>query len=75
MAMNWIKVKNVSPNSERKVLLGAFGEVPHYAIGVLGGCKNAPEIAVEGEGGRRFSVSATHWCELTEPSTIGGQHG
>ncbi|MCP3702305.1 MAG: hypothetical protein GY954_05150 [Alteromonas sp.] len=65
--MNWIEIKDVTPNTPRQVLLGEFEQVNHYAIGELGGVKNAPEIAVEGKGGRIFAVRATHWCELVAP--------
>jgi hypothetical protein len=65
--MNWIEIKDVSPNSPRKVLLGVFDPTTQYAIGELGGSKNAPEIAIEGEGGTIFSRKATHWCELVAP--------
>ncbi len=68
--MNWIEIKNMTPNSPREVLLCEFKQVEHYAIGELGGASNAPTITIKGEGGRTITVRATHWCELTPPLRV-----
>jgi len=66
--MDWVEIKDISPNNETQVLLYGIYDGKHcYNLGMLGGCKNAPEFVIDIGGGNKMTVKATHWCKLTKP--------
>lgn len=66
--MDWIEINNVIPGSPRKVLLcGKSDYLIYYATGELGGSKNAAQITVIGADNIKFTINASHWCELIPP--------
>lgn len=47
-----------------------FSKRPHWSIGRLGGCQNAPEFAATSTNelaGHSITIRATHWAELKTP--------
>lgn len=68
--MNWLRIDQLIPARPRYVLLFArepHSKQPHWQIGLLGGCQNAPELVITNLTGRSSVIRATHWAQLEAP--------